>query len=321
MSRPAIGVMTLLARASSLPPCPIGVTGRRSWVSVACHPFSTNLIIFFLLSLIVFRCNAEFLFYGGDGTFEASLLAQFPVFIPPLFGFTSDVLCGLGNVIFAVNPYWIPAYFLPLSWQGDYSNFALTYAICASEIFAAIYLTARLLQLPQMVGVASAWLAPLNDLAVFRLRPHSSHGGGVSALWNGLAVSTVPATTCSAIGGRSPGRYVAGGIILAVGISFVVAIAPTLWILALPTILASSLLCCINSANRREVLLKLSTFGLAAAACLAAYGPFVAGLLLDTTASFFRDLSMRPATLQDISMLFWNPIYSLTHNASSSAAV
>jgi hypothetical protein len=92
-------------------------------------------------------------------------------------------------------------------------------------------------------------------------------------------------------------------------------------ILALPTILASSLLCCINSANRREVLLKLSTFGLAAAACLAAYGPFVAGLLLDTTASFFRDLSMRPATLQDISMLCWNPICSLTHNASSSAAV
>jgi hypothetical protein len=82
---------------------------------VACHPFSTNLIIFFLLSLIVFRCNAEFLFYGGDGTLEASLIAQFPVFIPPLFGFTSDVLRGLGNAIFAVNPYWIPAYFLPLA--------------------------------------------------------------------------------------------------------------------------------------------------------------------------------------------------------------
>jgi hypothetical protein len=49
------------------------------------------------------------------------------------------------------------------------------------------------------------------------------------------------------------------------------------------------------------------TFGLVAAACCAAYGPFVAGLLLDTTASFFKDLSMRPATLRDISMLFWNP--------------
>jgi hypothetical protein len=186
MSRPAIGVMTLLARASSLPPCPIGVTGRRSWVSVACHPFSTNLIIFFLLSLIVFGCNAEFLFYGGDGTFEASLIAQFPVLIPPLFGCTSDVLRGLGNVIFAVNPYWIPAYFLPLSWQGDYSNFALTYAICASEIFAAIYLTARLLQLPQMVGVASAWLAPLMIFPYFGfgLIPHTAtafpHYGTVS---------------------------------------------------------------------------------------------------------------------------------------------
>ena len=144
-----------------------------------------------MLSLSVFRRNNDFLFFGEDGKFEVTLIEQFPRFVPALIGFTSDMLGGLGNVYFPVNPYWIPGYFLPLSWQGEYSNFALTYSLCASEVFVATYLTTRLLRLPIIVGLIAAWVVPLVIMPYFGfgLIPHTAAAFPHYA--TALAVSTV----------------------------------------------------------------------------------------------------------------------------------
>jgi hypothetical protein len=291
----------------TLPAYPIPLSQWRLGIAAACHPLTVNLITFFLLSLIIFRRNNDFLFYGDDGKFEVTLIEQFPAFAPPLIGFTADMLRGLGNVFFPVNPYWIPAYFMPLLWQGEYSNFALTYSLCAGEVFVATYLTTRLLQLPLIVGIIAAWLVPLVIMPYFGfgLIPHTAAAFPHYA--TALAVSTVLASICSIVGDRTLAVNVALSVVLTLGISFITFVAPALLLLGAPIALASAILSCINSATRRGLVVKLFIFGLVGAICLAAYGPFVAGLLFESAASFFKQLSVRAPTLQEISMLFWIP--------------
>jgi hypothetical protein len=299
-------VVSRLAAMISLPPHPIGAAQWRAWASAGWHPLTTNLVVFFVLSLIVFRRNNDFLFYGADGKFEVTLIEQFPHFAPPLIGFTGDFLRGLGNVTFQVNPYWIPAYFLAMSWMGEYSNFALTYAVCAAELFIATYLTARLLDLPPIVGVVAAWLVPLIIMPYFGfgLIPHTAaafpHYGTV------LSVATVLTAVSLVITGRSASTHICSGIILAVGIGYIVAIAPTVLILCVPLPTVIIALSCISSKSRSELARKLLIFGLIGLVCLVAYGPLVAGLLFDTTASFFTSVSIRARSVQEISMLFWS---------------
>lgn len=290
-----------------LPAYPIPLSQWRSSIAAACHPLTANLVTFFVLSLIIFRRNNDFLFYGDDGKFEVTLIEQFPKFVPPLIGYTSDMLRGLGNVFFPVNPYWIPAYFIPVAWQGEYANFALTYSICATEVFVATYLTARLLALPVIVGIIAAWLVPLVIMPYFGfgLIPHTAAAFPHYA--TALAVSTVLASICSIVGDRSAAVNVMSSVILTLGISFIAVVAPPLLILGAPLALVSATLSCIISATRRELALKITIFGLVGTICLVAYGPFVAGLLFDSTAGFFKQLSIRPPTLQEISMLFWIP--------------
>ncbi len=291
----------------SLPAYPIAPAQWRLGFAAVCHPFTTNLLAFFLLSLIIFRRNNDFLFFGDDGKFEVTLIEQFPRFVPPLIGFTGDILRGLWNVSFPVNPYWIPAYFLAMSWQGEYSNFALSYALCSSEIFVATYVSARLLYLPSVVAVLGAWLAPLVIMPYFGfgLIPHTAaafpHYGTM------LAVATMLAAICEVIGRSTLAIDVALAAILALGISFITITAPALLILGVPLAAISGILSCVMPANRRALIVKLSLFGVVGAVCAVAYGPFIAGLLLESAADSFKQLSLRPATLQDMSMLFWIP--------------
>jgi hypothetical protein len=62
----------------------------RSWAYIFLHPVTLNLAVLFLLSLVVFGRNNEFLFYGSDGKFEVTLIDQFPQFAPPLIGCASQ---------------------------------------------------------------------------------------------------------------------------------------------------------------------------------------------------------------------------------------
>src|SRR6266511_6435061 len=90
------------------------------------------LLSFFVRSLLAFRDNSRYLFYGLDGRFEVSVITQITLFAPPLAAYANDFIHGLGNVWFTVNPWFTPAYFLSLSEPGVFTNFPLAYAICAT---------------------------------------------------------------------------------------------------------------------------------------------------------------------------------------------
>jgi hypothetical protein len=290
-----------------LPPYPIAGIAQKSFIAIVCHPLVVNLAVFFVLSFVIFRRNSEFLFYGSDGRFEVTLIEQFRHFAPPVIGLTSDALRGLGNVTFPVNPYWVPGYILPILLSGHFSNFVLCYTICVSEIFIATYFTCRLIQLPPLAGIAGAWLAPLVIMPYFGFGLIPTTAAAFPHYATVLAVSSLTAACCLVVGVPARAAAIAAGIGLFLGVGYVVVIAPTLLVLSTPLIAIFCVLTLIAPQSREERIAKLLTFGLAGVVSIAAFGPFVAGLFLDTTASFFQRISQRPATLQEISMLFWTP--------------
>jgi hypothetical protein len=273
--------------------------------SVSLHPLTVNFVVFFVLSFIVFRRNNEFLFYGIDGRFETTLIQQFFQFSPSLFGFAGDALRGLGNMAFPVNPYWIPGYILAITWPNEYWNFALTYAINSSELFIAAYVIARLIQLPSLVGILAAWITPLVIMPYFGfgLVPHTAaafpHYGTL------LAATSILAAILAAVNPRTHLHSMLWALIFVGCVGYLVAIAPAVLMLGAPLIAVVIIVSLISAKTRRELVLKSLTFGLIAVTCLAAYGPYLAGLFLDTAANFFRGLSVRPAILQEVSMIFW----------------
>jgi hypothetical protein len=122
---------------------------------VVLQPFLFNAVSFFALSLFAFRHNAKLLFFGFDGRFEISWIAQQTAFVRPMLGFSGDFLHGLGNVWFAVNPWLIPGYVFALNAPGDLTNFPLAYAWCATELFAATYVLGRLISIPVLAALAA----------------------------------------------------------------------------------------------------------------------------------------------------------------------
>ena len=198
------------------------------------HSLSFNAVSFFLLSFIAFRANASYLFYGTDGRYEITLLTQNNLFVPLIFGYTNNFIQSLGNIWFAFNPRFIPEYFLSLSEDGVFTNFALTYAISALELFVATYFTARIAGVSRIAALCAAWLLPLLTYryvqwskipSTFSSFPHYGTIAGLSAV---LAISLL----------RLDHRrlYSSIGILslFFVGISYIVVVAPTLIILVMP---------------------------------------------------------------------------------------
>ena len=308
-----IAHMTLpIVELARLPATPINPFQSRLPISFLIHPFFIHLIVFFALSLTAFHRNNDFLFFGTDGRFEVTLIQQFSHFAPSRLGFTSDILRGLGNVVFPVNPHWIPSYILGITGQHGHPNFALTYAVASSELFVATFLIARLIQLPPVIGIASAWIVPLVTMPYsgFGLIPHTVAAFPHYATI--LAATSLLTALCIVIGARPQQRNIVAGTLLIFCVGYIVVIAPTVLILGVPLALVTVLVSCAASRSRRELILKVSTFGLTGAACLVVFGPYLAGLLFNTAADVFKGLSMRPATLQDFSMLFWAPFLSWT---------
>src|SRR5262249_39552990 len=153
--------------------------------------------------LFSFRAYAPLLFHGVDGRFEVSLLTLSSLFVPPQFGLTNDFFHGLGNVWFAVNPAFLPGYLLSLSAPGEMTNFALAYAVCATELFVATYIAGRLIGIHRMTALIAAWVVPLLSFqyagwnlvpTTFRAFPHYATIAGVNALI-GVALLRVGAAT------------------------------------------------------------------------------------------------------------------------------
>lgn len=279
------------------------------FLQLARHPLFINGTSCFLLSLIAFRMNSPYLFYGTDGRFEVTLITQSSLFTPVLLGYTNSFIHSLGNIWFVFNPHVIPEYFLALSEKGIFTNFALSYAIAAVELFIGTYACARMAQVPQIAALLAAWIAPLLTFryvqfgeipSTFGAFPHYATIAALSAVMAGSLLQLDRQRLSFSLG-------IAGLFFL--GISYIVIAAPTLIILVAPQFAMFGLISVLSAKNRPDVIFRLGVLGSVFAICLlAGYVHFLAGLVSYTAADMFKGLSTRPATLQEISMLFWSPL-------------
>jgi hypothetical protein len=301
------GAWRSLAAAAVPSPGAIRSAAMRTVLRLLRHPLTPSLPSIFVLSLLSFRHNAPYLFYGLDGRYEVSLIASSSILVPPLLGYTGDFLHGLGNVWFSVNPRFIPAYFLSLSGPGDFSDFPLTYAICATELFLATFAAGRLLCAPRFAALVAAWMVPLLTFqyvdwnlipSTFRAFPHYATIADVASLVTAMLLL---------IGQLSLARAaIAAGLSFA-GISYIVVVAPTLLILAAPQFIIAAVVSLIAARGRRRLMVRVALMAAIPLACATlGYASFLLGLAADSAANFFQNLSVRPGGLGEASMLFWS---------------
>jgi hypothetical protein len=297
------------AAATSINPIGLEPASSRTFLHFVCHPLAVNIGSFFVLSLVSFRHNAAYLFHGLDGRFEVSLITLNSLFVPPLLGYTNDFLHGLGNIWFTVNPRFIPSYFLSLSGPGEFTNFALAYAICATELFFATFMAARLTGTSRLVALVAAWLVPLLSFqyagwnlipTTFRAFPHYATVAGVT---------TVAAAMLLLIGRSGPLKAALLGGLCFLAITYVIVVAPTLLILAAPQLAICGFISVVAAGSRRKAAAAFVVMAAIVAVCIVTgYVSFLIGLTSYTAANVFRGLSVRPGGLQEVSMLFWSPV-------------
>jgi hypothetical protein len=269
-----------------------------------------NLISFFVLSLTAFRGNERYLFYGLDGRFEVSLITLNSLFVPPLLGYTSDFFHGLGNVWFTINPRFIPGYLLSLSAPGEFTNFPLAYAVCATELFGATFLAGRLVSVPPLASLLAGWLLPLLCFqyagwnlvpTTFRAFPHYA---------TVASVTTVVGALLLRIAVSKPTNASLLGVICFLAISYIVIASPTLLILGAPFLAICGIVSVLGAGDRQSAARGLAVMTVVVIACIVVgHATFILGLTSYSAASFFRNLSIRPPFLWEASMLFWEPLW------------
>jgi hypothetical protein len=266
-----------------------------------------NLASIFLLSYFAFGANSPYLFYGFDGRFEVSLITQSSLFVPFIFGYTNDFIHGLGNIWFTVNPHLIVSYVLSLTAPGIFTNFPLTYAICATELFLATYLVGRMIGISRAVASIASWVLVLlifqyvgwNKIpSTFHAFPHYAMIAGISTL---IAASLL------LLGRAAPFRSVLLASLIFIGVTYIVLVAPTLLILSGPQFVIFGVVSLCSAAGGRDFFFRFALVSAIVALCLAfGYVHFIAGLVAYTAADAFRGLALRHSGLQEVSMLFWN---------------
>src|SRR5215216_5523202 len=273
------------------------------------HPLLINLISFFLLSLLAFRENSHFLFYGHDGRFEVSLITQISLFVPPLLGYTNDFIHGLGNIWFTVNPWFIPAYFVSLSEPGIFTMFPLAYAICAAELFIATYFVARVSGLSRTTALIAAWVLALLSFQYVGWNKIPTTFRGFAHYATISALSTLMAGSLLWLSQVETWRSIAIACFVFLGISYVVIVAPTVLILAAPQLVVFGIVSVCMAANRRDLVFRTGLLGTILIACLVlGYAHFILGLVSYTAAQTFRNLAVRHIGLEEVSLLFWEPL-------------
>jgi hypothetical protein len=297
-----------LLGATIIAPATRETSSVRSPTRLVFHPFVINLLSFFTLSLVAFRDNAPYLFYAYDGQFEVTLITLDSLFVPPQIGLTNNYLQGLGNVWFALNPKLFLEYLL-VAGAGEFTNFALAYAISATQLFAGTFLLARMIGVSWPAALIASWALPLLTFQfvgwpliwnIFRYFPHYATVAAISVVTAGLLLL---------IGVSPPRKAVILGVVTFFAIAYVVIAAPTLLILAAPQCAVFGLVSLVAAAQRRHLWAPLAVMSAILLLCVAAgFAFYIQGLTAFTAASFFRDLSIRPAYLFEASLLLWNPV-------------
>jgi hypothetical protein len=290
------------------------VGGRSRWIAEAGSEallWIINVAAVFVITRHLFRANSPAVFWGWD---PQSLLAFLGVrhrFCGWLFGLCSDPVIGLGNISQALNPVWFPSYALSATSSGSIDDGPLSFAIGATELFAAVVLGGRLNGFSAGNSFAAGWLLTLTTWQLFGMPK-------IVSLWvffphpaEVLAVSTLMVSAALHLGRGSVWRSGLLSIAIFFGLTYILLAAPTTLILMLPIIGAFVLSGLLVSQARRErltVLLCWLTIGVAALAFN--YVHYLVGLLANTAAGQFPELSKRVPTLYsgEVSLLLWTPI-------------
>src|SRR5262245_33429566 len=281
-----------LVALTSISPIPFD---RRSVAAIhrfAAHPFSINIVSFFILSFVAFRNNTSWLFYAYDGQFEVSLITVGSLFAPLRAGLTNDFFHGIGNVWFAVQPQLFPEYFFSLSRAGKFTNFALAYTISATQLFAGTYLIARLLGITGAAALIAAWIVPLLTFQfvgwhlianTFRFFPHYATVAVLVCIVSVLVLLT----------GVSTSRKAALFGVVSFGIiSYLVIATPTLLILGAPQFIVFGVMSLIAAVGRHQLIRTSAILGGIVVACVGlGYVTFLLGLTAYSAADFFRNLA------------------------------
>src|SRR5262249_48620318 len=149
------------------------------------------------------------------------------------------------------------SYFLSLSEQGLFTNFPLAYATCATELFIATYVVGRTVNTGHMTALVAAWVLPLLAFQyvgwnlipnTFRAFPHYATIAGVTA---------VTSASLLLIGRYRTIASVLLGILVFLGITYIVVVAPTLLTLAAPPIAVFGLISLFSARTRTELARKI----------------------------------------------------------------
>src|SRR5665213_1777912 len=118
---------------------------------------AANLASVFFISRYLFAMNDRGLFYGFDGEFVAGVIGQYAEFAGAVTGLPGDLIRGLGNIGFALDPEWFPSYLLSITGSGTVIDYPLCYAVAATELFAGIALCAWIAGFRLIIALAAAW--------------------------------------------------------------------------------------------------------------------------------------------------------------------
>jgi hypothetical protein len=276
-----------------------------------------NLISVFYITRYLFGLNSIALYWGWDPQSMLTFIAGRHVFSDIVFGLGSDPIIGLGNISYPVNPLWFPLYFLAATSFGIIEDKPLSFAIGATELFAATVLCGRLNGFSIARSMAAGWLITLTTWQLFGFPK-------IVTIWfffphhaEVLSLSVLTACAALRLGDVSIRRAVLLSIAIFLGISYIVLADATSLILAVPVIGAFAMSRLILSSSRAERLQIVACWAAIGVAVLAVYARYLAGLLSYTAAGQFPDLSKRVATAfsGEISLFLWTPITSLDYTS------
>jgi hypothetical protein len=289
------------------------VGGRSRWIAEAGSEalfWIINVAAVFVITRHLFRANSPAVFWGWDPQSLLAFLGERHRFCGWLFGLCSDPVIGLSNISHPLNPIWFPSYALSAV-DGSIKDGPLSFAIGATELFAAVVLCGRLNGFSAGNALAAGWLLTLTTWQLFGMPQ-------IVSIWvfyphpaEVLAVSTLLVSAALHLGRGSIWRSGLLSIGILGGLTYLLVSAATLLVLTLPIVGAFALSGLLLSPSPRERLtVLLCWLGIGAAALAFNYVHYLAGLLAYTASGQFPELSKRIPTLYsgEVSLLLWTPI-------------
>jgi hypothetical protein len=270
-----------------------------------------NFVSVFFVARYLFGMNERGLFYGFDGEHSSTLIHQYAGFVGTVTGFASDLIRGLGNVVFPLDPEWFPSYLLPVARSGAFADYPLCYAVAATELFAASVLTGLIVGFRPIVALAAAWTIFFATWQIAGPPPIENLWRFLPQEGEMLAVGCIVSAMLLRLG---RGGLAQGFAITAAGFGTILLMAvaaPGDLLQCLPGWCAFAAAPFFVRPTRREVTIRLAC---ATVLCVAVFSTglfsYLHGLFGYTAANIFPALSERPRAFWggEVSLLFETPI-------------